>query len=743
MSGEKVIRQPIITVLGHVDSGKCVGGDHYVDIHSYITVEDLYYDGGYVESLDISIPGYVRNRVGEVVREEVDKWVYVSLDSDSHVESSFEHRFLVRLRPGLYRYTPAHRLKPGDEVVSPEGEPGPDGLGTVRVRRVVRLYRSRVLYDVESPGYKNFVVNGVVAHNTSLLDKIRGTAVQLREAGGITQHIGASMFPPETLREICGPLLEKFGFEIIVPGILVIDTPGHEVFSNLRRRGGSASDIAILVVDITKGFQPQTHESIQILMQRRVPFLVAANKVDLIHGWRPSGTLSIIEALKRQSSETLIHLEERIGYIISALNTYRFDADRFDRVRDFRRIVAIVPVSAKTGEGIQELLTILIGLVQKFLINRLEVDINKPGSGTILEVSSEHGLGKVVKAIHIDGTVRVGDTFIAVGRDGVVERRIRSILMPAPLDELRDPRKRFRQVETSYPAAGIIIVAPDLDEVYAGSPFYSVRPGMDVSIPDLAKELEEEVASIKIDTDKVGVVAKADTLGTLEAMIAQMNRKGIPIRKADVGDVSKKDVIEASIVKEKDVIRGAVLAFNVDVLPDAEELARSKKIPIFRGEILYRLIDDYLAWVEDYIRRKRERLFQSLVKPGKILVLEGYVFRRSKPAIVGVRVEAGEIRPRYRLIRGDGEVVGTIHQIQDRGKAIDRATRGMEVAISIREAEVGDDFEEGDYLYVYVPEEDAKTLMKEFLADLPSDYREALEEFLEIIRSRNPLFARG
>ena len=743
MPGEKVIRQPIITVLGHVDSGKCVGGDHYVDLERYVTVEDLYYGGGYVESLDVSIPGFVRNRVGRVVREEVDKWVYVSLDSDSYVESSFEHRFLVRLGPGLYSYTPAHRLRPGDEVVGRLGDPGPDGLSTVRVRRVVRHYTPRILYDLESPGYRNFVVNGVVAHNTSLLDKIRGTAVQLREAGGITQHIGASMFPPETLREICGPLLEKFGFEIIVPGILVIDTPGHEVFSNLRRRGGSASDIAILVVDITKGFQPQTHESLQILMQRRVPFLVAANKVDLIHGWRPSGTLSIIEALKRQSSETLIHLEERIGYIISALNTYRFDADRFDRVRDFRRTVAIVPVSAKTGEGIQELLTILIGLVQKFLINRLEVDINKPGSGTILEVSSEHGLGKVVKAIHIDGTVRVGDTFIAVGRNGVVERRIRSILMPAPLDELRDPRKRFRQVETSYPAAGIIIVAPDLDEVYAGSPFYSVRPGMDASIPDLARELEEEVASIKIDTDKVGVVAKADTLGTLEAMIAQMNRKGIPIRKADVGDGSKKEVIEAGIVKEKDVIRGAVLAFNVDVLPDAEELARSKKIPIFRGEILYRLIDDYLAWVEDYIRRKRERLFQSLVKPGKIQVLEGYVFRRSKPAIVGVRVEAGEIRPRYRLVRGDGEVVGTIHQIQDRGKAIDRATRGMEVAISIREAEVGDDFEEGDYLYVYVPEEDARTLMKEFLADLPSDYREALEEFLEIIRSRNPLFARG
>ncbi len=742
--GDKVIRQPIITVLGHVDSGKCVGGDAYLDMKRYKTVEDAFYNEvERVSSLDLYGLKYVDNRIGKVVSERVGKFIYTSFSNGEYIESSFEHRFLVRLKPYLYKYVPANRLEKGMEVVSSIGDVCEEGIKTTRVDRIVRVYSDNTLYDLESPGYHNFIANSVVVHNTSLLDKVRGTAVQMREAGGITQHIGASMFPPETLRQICGPLLSKFGFEIVVPGLLIIDTPGHEVFSNLRRRGGSASDIAILVVDVTRGFQPQTHESIQILIQRKVPFLVAANKVDLIYGWKPQKTLSILESLSKQDRDVHVRLEERLAYIISALNTYKFDADRFDRVRDFRRTVAIVPVSAKTGEGIQELLTILIGLVQRFLINRLEVDVNRPGYGSILEVSSEHGMGRVVKAIHIDGSVKVGDIFVAMGRNGVVERRIRSILMPAPLDELRDPRKRFVKVDTSYPAAGIIIVAPDLDEVYAGSPFYSVREGMEIDMEGVIKSIEEEVSTIKIDTDKEGVVAKADTLGTLEAMVAQLNRKGIPIRKADVGDVSKKDVVDASIVREKDVLRGVVLAFNVDVLPDAEELARLKKVPIFRGDILYRLIDDYLGWVEDYVRSRRERLYQSLVKPGKILVLEGYVFRRSRPAIVGVRVEAGEIRPRWKLIRGDGEVVGSIHQIQDRGEAIDRATRGMEVAISIREAEVGDDFEEGDYLYVYVPEEDARTLLKEFISDLPSDYREALEEFLEIVRSRNPLFARG
>ena len=745
----KVIRQPIITVLGHVDSGKCIGGDTYIVGDKY-TIRDLYEDANLrnlgVISFDTRSASYVENRIGEIVVENVHKYIDVRLSNGYNIESSFEHRFLKFLGGKIFRYTPAYQLRPGDRILGfgvdiVEGE-YPD-LPLIEVKSVKRIYREARLYDLESPGYNNFLGNGVILHNTSLLDKIRGTAVQMREAGGITQHIGASLFPQETLREICGPLLKRFGFDIKVPGLLVIDTPGHEVFTNLRMRGGSASDIAILVVDITKGFQPQTHESIQILLSRRTPFLVAANKIDLIYGWRPQNTLSILESMKAQNSEVMIRLEERLAYIISALNTYKFEADRFDRIKDFRRTVAIIPVSAKTGEGIQELLTILIGLVQRFLINRLEVDLNKPGYGTILEVSEEVGLGTVVKAIHIDGVVKVGDVFIGAGPNGIVRSRIRSILMPAPLDELRDPRKKFRRIEESHPAAGIIITGPGLEDVYAGSPFYSIPQGLEVKIEELMKSVEEEVSKIKIDTDKIGVIVKADTLGTLEAITTQLVKKGIPIRKADVGVISKKDVIEAEIVRDKDRLRGAILAFNVDILDDAEELARDKGIPIFSGNILYKIIEDYMGWVEENIRRSREQIYRSLVKPGKIEVLEGYIFRRSKPAIFGVRVLGGEIKPRNRLVRSDGKIVGTIHQIQSRGKPISLARKGDEVAISVREAEVGRHFREGDILYVYVPEDNVMTLLKEFIHELPEDYREALDEYVEVMRSRNPLFARG
>ena len=749
---KKVIRQPIITVLGHVDSGKCIAGDSTLD-GTVLTIRDIYemYQAGskdvFVTSFDIGRLTFKPNRVGGVVEERAEKTYIVRFSNGSSIESSPEHRFLVYRGRRIFEYVPAALLEEGNYILSLDGDDSIelDGwkLNLVRVLSIKRDYRGKYLYDLKSPGYNNFVAEGVVVHNTSLLDKIRGTAVQHREAGGITQHIGASLFPPETLKSICGPLLKRFGFDVLVPGLLVIDTPGHEVFTNLRVRGGSASDIAILVVDITKGFQPQTHESIQILLSRKTPFLVAANKLDLIYGWRSTGSLSFLESVKHQNQDVLLRLEERIAYIISALNTYKFDADRFDRVKDFRRTVAIVPVSAKTGEGIQELLTILIGLVQRFLMNRLEVDLNRPGYGTVLEVSEEPGLGTVVKAIQIDGVIRVGDTFISAGREGVVKTRVRSILMPAPLDELRDPRKKFKSIDVSYPAAGIIISAPNLEDVYAGSPFYSVSREAPDLVEDLMKKVSEEISRIKVDTDKVGVIVKADTLGTLEAIISQLSKKGIPIRKADVGTVSKKDVVEAEVVRDKDILRGVILAFNVDILPDAEELAKSKKIPIFSGNILYRIIEEYLGWVEEYTRSTRERLYASLVKPGKVEVLEGYIFRRSKPAIFGVKVLAGEIRPRVRLVRGDGKVIGTIHQIQSMGKPVGLATRGMEVAISVREAEAGRDFKEGDILYVYIPEEDAKTLLKEFAHEMASDYLEALDEFVEIMRRRYPLFARG
>ncbi|MEM0057018.1 MAG: translation initiation factor IF-2 [Candidatus Geothermarchaeota archaeon] len=585
------------------------------------------------------------------------------------------------------------------------------------------------------------VLGHVDSGKTTLLDKIRGTAVQLREAGGITQHIGASMLPKETLEAIAGDLLKKYRFEVRIPGLLLIDTPGHEVFTNLRKRGGSACDIAILVIDITKGLEPQTHESLNILLSREVPFVVAANKVDLLYEWRPQKTLSILESLNAQSKTAILQLEEKLSYIYAGLDAYKLQSNRFDRIRDFKKEVAVVPISAKTGEGIKELIAIIIGLVQKFMLDRLTVSYDDVGYGIVLEVSREHGIGSVLKCIHLDGTIRVGDTFITIGPEGINVGKVRGILLPAPLDEIRDPTKKFKSIKISYPAAGILIMGPAVENIFAGAPFYAITDEKEA--PKYISNLTKEVSSIQIDTEKIGVIVKADTLGSLEALVSYITRKGMPVRKAFIGAVSKRDVIEAEIVKNVDETKGAIIAFNVDVLPDAEELAKSKKIPIFKGEVIFRLVDEYLSWMQQEVIRKRLEEYNSLTKPGKFQVLEGCVFRRSKPAIVGVKVLAGVIKPKYRIININNEIIGTIHQIQDKGNPIPEATRNMEVAISIPEAVVGRDFEVNEILYVDVPELDAKKLLKEFQDLMKGDERETLLELINIKRKFDPSWARG
>jgi len=566
---------------------------------------------------------------------------------------------------------------------------------------------------------------------TLLLDKIRKSSVQAREAGGITQHIGASFFPVETLEEISGPLLKRVGGKINIPGLLVIDTPGHEAFANLRRRGGGVADIAILVIDILKGFEAQTYECIDILRSRRTPFLVAANKIDRIPGWRSIPDASFLDSYKRQDPSVQRSLDEYLYRIIGKFSELGFRADRFDRISDFTRTVAIIPTSAKTGEGIPELVAVLTGLTQQYLRMRLQVT-KGPAKGTVLEVKEEVGLGVTINVIIYDGVLRKGDLIVLGGKSRPIVTNVRAVLLPKPLDEIRDPRDKFSSVEEVSAAAGVKIAAPNLDDAIAGAPLYVVPPGGDVE--SYVREVSEEIERLRISTDIEGVVLKTDALGSLEAIAESLNRSGVPIRLADVGDVSKRDVMEALIVREREPLYGVVLAFNVRVLPDAEEEANVRGIPIFRHNVIYHLIDEYLRWLRSEREARIRKEFDRLVKPAKIRVLPGYIFRRAKPAIVGVEVMAGRIRPKLRLMNENGKDIGEILQIQDRGKAIPEAEMGMQVAISIDKPMVGRHFDEGDILYVRVPERHARILLEKFQERLTPEEIETLNEILEIMR---------
>lgn len=571
-------------------------------------------------------------------------------------------------------------------------------------------------------------VLGHVDHGkTSLLDKIRGTTVALREPGSITQWIGASLIPAETLHYICGPLLKKFKFDIAIPGLLFVDTPGHETFSNLRRRGGSAADIAILVIDILKGIEPQTIESLEILINNKVPFLVAANKIDLISGWK-SFPPFFLESLNRQSDLVKGRLDEYLYKIIGNLSIKGFKAERFDRIEDFKNQVSIVPTSAKNGEGIAELLTVLVGLTQAYMKQILKVTAGA-GKATVLEVKEEPGLGVTLNTILYDGELKVNDRIVLGGRDEIIETKIRAILVPKPLDEIRDPQDRFNSVMTVTAAAGVKIAAPGLDSALSGSPIYVISD--DTSQEEKVTSIKEEINQLRIKTDRIGIIVKSDTLGSLEALINSLGKISIPIRLADVGDLSKRDVIEAEVVKIKDFMLGVILCFNVNILPDAVKELEDKRIPVFTSNIIYQLIEDYTNWAKEQRLEQIKAELDILIRPGKVKVIQGHIFRRSKPAIIGVEVLAGIIKQKYPLLSPSRKRVGSILKIQEKGNDVQEAKEGSKVAVSIDDGVVGRNLYENDVLYVDVPSNHADILVKKYKDELSSTEFDLLKELEE------------
>jgi len=583
-------------------------------------------------------------------------------------------------------------------------------------------------------------VLGHVDHGkTTLLDKIRGTAVVKKEAGEMTQHIGASFVPTSVIEKLAEPLKKVIRFKLEIPGLLFIDTPGHELFANLRRRGGSVADLAILVIDINEGVKPQTVESIEILKARNVPFVIAANKIDKIPGWRAIPDAPFLESAAKQSAATLRKLDELIYRLIGQLSSIGVDAERFDHIRDFRAKTAIIPVSAKTGEGIPELLAVLGGIAQRYLSERLQF-AEGPAKGVVLEVKETPGYGTTIDAIIYDGILRKGDTIVLAGLSGPIVTKVRAVLMPKPLTDIRIAKTEIQSVDEVYAAAGVRIAAPNLEEALAGSPLFVVES--ENLIEEYKKRIAEEVSSIRVKRDIEGVVVKADALGSLEALIFALEKKGIPVRLADVGPLTKREAIEASIVAKSNKYLGVILLFNVKMLPDAREFVEREGIRVFENNIIYKLIEDYESWIKQQKELELAEELSRLVMPAKIQILPGFVFRRSDPAIVGIKVLGGILRPGVPLIRVDGRRVGRVMQIQSRGQSVKEARQGDEVAISIEGSiMVGRHIKEGDILYTDVPLQHALTIINKYASMLAPDVLEVLREIAKVKSSEDPSYS--
>ena len=582
------------------------------------------------------------------------------------------------------------------------------------------------------------VLGHVDSGKTSLLDKIRGTAVQSREVGGITQHIGASYFPIETIKEITGKLFDQLSkSENPVPGLLVIDTPGHEVFANLRMRGGSAADIAIVVVDVNKGLEAQTTESLDILKNRKVPFVIALNKIDQISGWKKNNSILIAEQLKIQDPTILSYLDEKVYNVVGALSRLGYSSEAFWRVKDFTKELAIVPVSAVKGTGIPELLAVLVGLTQQYLSKRLERHETET-KGIVLEVNDEIGLGPSANVILLDGTLKHGDRIVVAKKDSVTVTKIKALLLPKPLDEMRDPRDKFRHVDKVIAAAGLKITSPDLEGVLAGSPLYVVKSPEDEE--RLKSNIESEIKSAIVQTESNGVILRCDTIGSIEAITELLKKENVPIKSTDLGNITRKDILSASAVREKDRYLGVVLGFNVKVFEDAEKEAFERKIKIFNEKIIYNLVRSYSEWVTYEKVHEDSIVFNEIPPICKFQFLKGYVFRRNNPAVFGAEILIGKLKQKTSVINEKGKKIGIIHQIQNEGKNLEVAAKGTQVALSIKEPTVGRQINEGDVFYTDLNSREARLLLERFSDRLSEEEQEIFNFILSKKREIDPSF---
>jgi translation initiation factor 5B len=526
---------------------------------------------------------------------------------------------------------------------------------------------------------------GHVDHGkTSILDSIRNTNVYDTEAGGITQKISFTLFSKDRINARC-PLLEKNQIKLEIPGFLFIDTPGHAAFSNLRKRGGALADLAIVVIDINEGIKPQTAEVIELMKLNKTPFIVALNKVDNISGWRKVSD-NLIEDIKNQSQLAKEQFTEKLLTLEGSLHSYGFNALPYYEITDFTKNLALVPCSAKTGEGINELILTLCGLSQKFLKTRL--GLGEEGKGVILEVKKEK-TNSYIEAILYDGKLKHTDE-IAIGTF-TGEPMIGKIRV---LEEVLPVSSKFKTQEEVSAATGLRIqLKEEIKDILPGMPFQIFRNNKSEILKEFKKLITDQ-----IEVDDEGIIIKADSLGSLEALLVLLKQENIKVCKAGIGKIDKRDVISANTNFQTDPLKAVILGFNVKTEEDVKEMD-TKNIKIMEEEVVYKLIENLKEWQEIKRKEIEKEKMMNLVSVCKIKILPQYVFHNSNPAIFGVRIEAGKLKAETNLINEAGEEISSVKKIQVEKESVNEAGAGMEVAISLPGTNFERQLKDKEYLY--------------------------------------------
>lgn len=483
------------------------------------------------------------------------------------------------------------------------------------------------------------ILGHVDTGKTKLLDKIRQTNVQEGEAGGITQQIGATYFPVEAIKQKTAVINPDGKFEFKVPGLLVIDTPGHESFSNLRSRGSSLCNIAILVVDIMHGLEPQTLESMRMLRERKTPFVVALNKIDRLYGWKKIDNNGFQESLALQTKGVQNEFRNRLEQTKLAFAEQGFNAELFYENKSMAKFVSLIPTSAHTGEGIPDMLKLIVQLTQDRMVGSLmylsEVQ------ATVLEVKQIEGFGMTIDVILSNGILREGDRVLLCGTEGIIKTNIRALLTPERLKELRLKSQYVHNKEVKA-ALGVKIVAPGLEKAIAGSRLLVANDDDDEE--DIEDELMNDLETLFSRVEKTGrgVSVQASTLGSLEALLDFLKDCKIPVANVGIGPVSKRDVMQCGVMLEKAPDYAVMLCFDVKVEKEAAAYAEENGIKIFTADIIYHLFDAFTKHMDELLEKKKEdskmlAVFPCILKPVA-------VFNKTSPIVVGVDVIEGQLK---------------------------------------------------------------------------------------------------
>lgn len=487
-------------------------------------------------------------------------------------------------------------------------------------------------------------VMGHVDHGkTSLLDAIRKTNVTSREAGGITQHIGA--------------------YKVNYQGkqIVFLDTPGHEAFTAMRARGAQVTDVAILVVAADDGVMPQTIEAINHAKAAKVPIIVAINKID-----RPGANP---DHVKQQLAEHELIPEDWGGDTI------------------------MVPVSAHQKTGISDLLEMILLVAE---MQELKANPNLPAHGTIIEAQLDKGRGPVATVLVQRGTLHIGDTIIAGTSYGKVRamindrgEKVKKALPSTPVEVLG---------LNDVPAAGDILDSTDektargvAEKRIAKKKEEEIKLNSKVSLDDLFQRIKE--GEIK----ELNIVVKADVQGTIEALKASLEKikndeVKVAVVHAGVGAITESDVMLASAAN------ALIIGFNVRPDANARKAAETEKVDVRTYRVIYDAINDVEAAIKGMLAPKFKEVIQGRVEIRQLITI-------SKLKIAGCYVVEGKVTnsSKVRVVR-DGIVVheGVIESLRRFKDDVKEVAQGFECGITL---EKFSDLKEGDIFEVYDMEE--------------------------------------